>query len=164
MPTFSPLSHTTAVPVPGRRRAGHWKLQAGRALSLYPRERGVLEITLGRVWLTGAAGPGAPVDQVLAAGERLVVEPGRHVVIEPWVGADWPAVAFCWDAAVAPCAAPLSAQWERTVALPLRELAQALACVGRALATATGAAGRLLAGLVRFALAPRVPQPGCGGG
>ncbi|NUN59827.1 MAG: hypothetical protein HUU13_01740, partial [Burkholderiaceae bacterium] len=52
MSSLSPLSHPTAAPTPGRALAGHWKLPAGRVLSLYPRERSVLEITLGRVWLT----------------------------------------------------------------------------------------------------------------
>lgn len=102
MSSLSPLSHPTAAPTPGRALAGHWKLPAGRVLSLYPRERSVLEITLGRVWLTGADGPGPGADHVLAAGERLVVEPGRHVVIEPWAGAGWPAAAFRWDASAGP--------------------------------------------------------------
>ena len=164
MSSLSPLSLPTAAPTHGRALAGHWKLPAGRVLSLYPRERSVLEITLGRVWLTGADGPGPGADHVLAAGERLVVEPGRHVVIEPWAGAGWPAAAFRWDAAPAPHAVPLSAQWERGVALPLRDLSQALGCLGRAVAMAAGAAGRLFAGLARYALAPRVPQTGCGGG
>lgn len=115
MSSLSPLSHPTAAPTPGRALAGHWKLPAGRVLSLYPRERSVLEITLGRVWLTGADGPGPGADHVLAAGERLVVEPGRHVVIEPWAGAGWPAAAFRWDAAAAPMPCPCrrngSAAW-----------------------------------------------------
>ena len=33
-----------------------------------------------------------------------------------------------------------------------------------AVAMAAGAAGRLFAGLARYALEPRVPQTGCGGG
>ena len=165
MSTSSLLPSSPAC-VPGRTLAGHWKLQAGRALSLYPRERGVLEITLGRVWLTVPDGEGASADHVLAAGERLVVEPGSHVVIEPWACTGWPAAAFHWDVAQAPqapqaCAAAAPADWERGVAQPLRELAQALAGAGRA-------SVRVLAGLWGWVGLPahaggrgRVP---CGGG
>src|SRR3990167_6857716 len=163
-----PLYRRCRTPPPLPRPAARWRAtgscQPGVVLSLCPREPTVLEITLGRVGLTGADGPGPGADHVLAAGERLVVEPGRHVVIEPWAGAGWPAAAFRWDAAAAPHAVPLSAQWERGVALPLRDLSQALGCLGRAVAMAAGAAGRLFAGLARYALAPRVPQTGCGGG
>jgi len=161
MNTAIPLSSSPVLPAAGRVPAGHWKLQAGRALSLRPRERGVLEIALGRAWVTVAGGPCASADHVLAAGERLVVEPGRHVVIEPWAGAGWPAVAFRWDVApVAPAvAAPAPADWERGVAQPLRELAQALAGVGRA-------AVRVVAGFAAWA--GRLPQalalPGGRGG
>lgn len=155
-PSFSPVRSVVGL-VP----AGQWKLPAGRALSLRPRERAVLEITLGRVWVTQAGGTRcASTDHVLAAGEHMVVEPGRHVVIEPWACAGWPAAAFHWDAAPAPGAAtvPASAQWERGVAAPLRELAQALA-------TAGDAAARAIAGLARYALTPQDGRGGtpCGG-
>lgn len=161
MNTAIPLSSPSVLTAAGRVPAGQWKLPAGRALSLYPSERGVLEIALGRAWVTVAGAHCASADHVLAAGERLVVEPGRHVVIEPWAGPGWPAMAFRWDA-VAPkqprvTAAP--ADWERGVAQPLRELAQALAGVGRA-------AVRVVAGFAAWA--GRVPQaltlPGGRGG
>lgn len=123
-PSSSPVRSVVGL-VP----AGQWKLPAGRALSLRPRE-------------------------------RMVVEPGRHVVIEPWAGAGWPVAAFQWGAAPAPGAAtvPASAQWERGVAAPLRELAQALA-------TAGDAAARAIAGLARYALTPQAGRGGtpCGG-
>jgi len=156
-----PLSSSPVQPAPGHVPAGQWKLPAGRALSLYPREHGVLEITLGRVWVTQAGRHCASSDQVLAAGERLRVEPGRHVVIEPWAGAGWPAAAFRWDAVPVAQAgvAPAPADWERGVAQPARELAQALAGVGRA-------AVRVAAGFAAWA--GRVPQalalPGARGG
>lgn len=150
-----PLSLSPVPSAPGRVLAGHWKLPAGRALSLYPREHGVLEITLGRVWVTQAGRCGASADHVLAAGERLRIEPGRHVVIEPWAGAGWPAAAFCWDAGLAPepCAAPAPTDWDRSVAQPARELAQALA--GAALAAA-----QVVRGLVRWAAG--MPGGRCG--
>ena len=148
----------------GRAAAGCWKLVTGRALSLRPRRRSVLEIAQGSVWLTlgGSRGglPGAVADQVLVAGECLVVEAGQHVVIEDWSlpgAAD--AVAFHWSEAVAeaPQAASAAARdWECGVVQPLRDLAQALGQGGRALGTAVAAAlaagGRFMAGLARFAL------------
>ena len=155
-----PLSSSPVRSVAGQVPAGQWKLPAGRALSLRPRERAVLEITLGRVWVTQAGARCASTDHVLAAGERLVVEPGRHVVIEPWAGAGWPVAAFHWDPAPSPGAAavPASAQWERGVAAPLRELAQALAAAG-------DAAARVIAGMARYALTPQAGRGGtpCGG-
>jgi|GEM_PF-3862481 len=153
----SSLLPSSLASVRGRAQAGHWKLPAGRALSLYPRERGVLEITLGRVWITAPDIHGASVDQVLVAGERLVVRPGVHVVIEPWGCAGWPAAAFRWDRVPS----PVRADWERSVAQPARELAQALA-------GAAHAGVRVLAGLWDWAGLPA--QPGgrggvpCGGG
>ncbi|WP_051249069.1 DUF2917 domain-containing protein [Acidovorax sp. JHL-9] len=124
-----PLSASAVLSDASRVPARQWKLPAGRALSLYPRERGVLEITLGRAWVTQSGARCASTDHVLAVGERLVLEPGRHVVIEPWAGPGWPAAAFRWEAA-ALVRAP--ADWERGVAQPARELAQALAGAGRA--------------------------------
>jgi len=161
MNTAIPQSSLSVLSAADRVSAGHWKLQAGRALSLHPRERGVLEIALGRAWVTVAGAHCASADHVLAAGERLVVEPGHHVVIEPWAGSGWSAVAFRWDAApvATAVAAPAPTDWERGVAQPARELAQALAGVGRA-------AARVVAGFVAWA--GRVPRalalPGGRGG
>lgn len=143
----------------GRRRAaGCWKLTAGQALSLHPRTPGVLEIAQGRVWLTvrsmpGAGQPAAEADQVLQAGERIALAAGQHVVIEAWAprGAAPEGVAFEWQASARP-----RAEWECSVAQPLRELLQALGeggrAVGQAGAQVLGAAGRLALGMARFAL------------
>lgn len=169
----------------GRSAAGCWKLAAGRALSLHPRhprQRSVLEIAQGRVWLTvspaspwhsrqsAAAAASAAVDQVLQAGERLTIEPGQHVVMEAWSqsgeGPNADAVAFRWDrapaAAWAPSLAGLQAHtsaasdWECGVVQPLRDLVHALGQGGRAVGTAladmAAAGGRFAAGLARFAL------------
>ena len=137
------------APRAGRTAAGCWKLTAGTALSLHPRQRGVLEVAQGRVWLTASGS----ADYVLLAGERWVVEAGQHVVLEAWspAGAASEPVAFRWDVAAAPLAA---AEWEQGVAQPLRDLLQAVA-------DALAAGGRLAAGLGRFVLhrmAP--PRPG----
>ena len=152
---------------PGRMAAaGCWKLAPGRALSLQPRQHGVLEIAQGRVWVTlsgstPAAAAECPVDHVLEAGGRLAVAAGQHLVMEAWCHPGAPAggVAFDWtvQAALADALAPSrGAQWERTVVQPLRELGQALGqgagALGRAGSQAAGAAGRLVLGLGRFAL------------
>jgi len=72
----------------GRVLAGSWKLDAGRAITLNPRERSVLEISQGRVWLSVGARPGQPdqatEDIVLLQGQTLVIEPGQRVVMESW--------------------------------------------------------------------------------
>lgn len=151
------------APVAGRVLAGSWKLDAGRAITLNPRERSVLEISQGRVWLSVSARPGqqdqATEDIVLVRGQTLVIEPGQRVVMESWYlrGGAPNAVAFCWDTApAAALVADPAVDWERGVAQPLRELVCALGqggrAMGAALAATLGASGRLAAGLVRFAL------------
>ena len=175
-----PLDHVDGA---GRRAAaGCWKLASGRALSLRPRQHSVLEIAQGRAWVTvGDSGRWRPgparatgADLVLQAGERLAVEPGRHVVIEAWSPADADphaagATAFLWD--IAPVAATATAgmraggdpqgrtaagaEWECAVAQPLRDLTRALAqggrAVGHAVADVAMAGGRLAWGVARFA-------------
>lgn len=150
----------------GRSVAGCWKLPASRALSLHPRTPGVLQIAQGRVWLTlagapSAARPPAEADQVLRAGESIAIAAGQHVVIEAWAlqGASPDGVAFEWKAAAQAAAAQAprpGAEWECSVAQPLRELVQALGQGGRAVAQAgaqaLGAGGRLARGIARFAL------------
>lgn len=157
------------APAAGRVLAGNWKLDAGRAITLHPRERSVLEISQGRVWLSVGAKPGQPErgteDIVLVRGQTLVIEPGQQVVMESWYlhGGAPGAVAFCWDAApVAALVADPAVDWELGVAQPLRDLVCALGqggrAVGAAVAATLGASGRLAAGLVRFALHRIAPQ------
>ncbi|MDH4418201.1 MAG: DUF2917 domain-containing protein [Acidovorax sp.] len=161
----------------GRSAAGCWKLTPGRALSLHPRERGVLEIAQGRVWLTlsGALPSHQPadlpadwvpgvVDHLLQPGDCLDIAAGQHVVMESWSPAGLPGedVAFHWHGAAATGPAQgqralrPAAEWECGVVLPLRDLVQALAQGGRAVglagAQALGAGGRLVLGFARFAL------------
>lgn len=54
-PLVPPLQPCAQPSVHRRAAAGCWRLAPGRALSLKPRESGVLRIAQGRVWLTGAA-------------------------------------------------------------------------------------------------------------
>lgn len=167
--------------VAGRSAAGCWKLTTGRALSLHPRERSVLEIAQGRVWLTLSGtlprhlpadlpadlptdGAFGAADHLLQAGDRLDIAAGQHVVMEVWTPAGLPGedVAFHWHGAPAPvpaqgrCALRPGAEWECGVVQPLRDLVQALAQGGRAVglagAQALGAGGRLVLGIARFAL------------
>ena len=134
----------------GRTAAGAWKLAAGRALSLHPQRQSMLTLAQGRVWLT-LGGPDA-ADHVLQAGDRLHIAPGQRVVMEAWgLAGSTEGVAFDWDGAVVATAPRAGAEWECSVAQPLRDLAHALA-------QALGAGGRLAAGVTRFALLKIAPQ------
>lgn len=159
-PLVPPLQPCAQPSVHRRAAAGCWRLAPGRALSLKPRESGVLRIARGRVWLSGAA---PAQDLVLQAGDALAVAVGQHVVLEPWAlpgagDADAP-VLFQWDPVAVPPhhhRARAARDWELGVVLPLQELVRALAGAGRAVGAAavqvTAAAGRLGAGLAGFAL------------
>lgn len=125
---------------------GAWKLAARKALSLRPREAGVLTVVRGRAWITagGATGlsPEDSGDHVLAAGQRLMVPGGSHVVLEAWKDEDaffdWqPQAALAWASAPA-AVTPREAVWQ-----PLADLRQAGWLAARAI-------GRLGAGLVRL--------------
>ena len=77
--------------------AGCWKLAPGQALSLRPRVAGVLRIRQGRAWATlgerpRGHGPDAG-DYFLLPGEQLLVQPGRHLVLE---SLDQGALGFEW--------------------------------------------------------------------
>lgn len=127
---------------------GAWKLAARKALSLRPREACVLTVVRGRAWVTagGATGlaPDDSGDHVLAAGQRLLVPGGSHVVVEAWKDEDtffdWqPQAALVWAPAAAPAAVtPREAVWQ-----PLVDLRQAGGLAARSM-------GRLGAGLVRL--------------
>ena len=140
MNDFSDLSLLQAIDVRSLQvagLAGCWKLDAGRAITLNPRERSVLEISQGRVWLAVGARPGqadqGTQDMVLVRGQSLVIEPGQQVVMESWYlrGGAPGAVAFCWDSvpATSPAADP-ALDWELGVAQPLRDWSARLARAG----------------------------------
>lgn len=131
--------HQSAAPT-----AGAWKLGAGRAITLQPREAGLLRISQGSVWATGdGPHPGPLNDQgdfVLHAGAHLPLRRGQRVVLEDF-DRRLPAF-FIWE--------PLPEREAR------REQAAALAQPAEdlrlAVALGASAAGRLLsalAGLVR---------------
>ncbi|MBP3981700.1 MAG: DUF2917 domain-containing protein [Gammaproteobacteria bacterium] len=157
------LQQSVQASLAGCAAAGGWKLAAGQAVSLRTNTPGVLEIARGRVWLTLGGSfnhlPGAAVDHVLHAGERLAIAPGQQVVMEAWNpsgGGD--VAAFRWEAGTAPAKAPAASavarDWENGVVQPLRDLVHALAqgrrAMGAAVVNVAGAGGRCAAGLARF--------------
>jgi hypothetical protein len=126
------------------RLPGTWKLQAGRAVTLRPREDGRLKVAHGQLWAT-YDGPHRGArnnlgDHVLGLGEGLQLRAGERVVIEPWSGHE--PVYFSWD----PVALPQTAG-----RLNFAGLVQPLADLRLALALGADATGRLLGGMARLA-------------
>lgn len=123
--------------------AGCWKLGAGRALTLRPREAGTLRIAAGRAWVT----VDAPVrerfdlegDHVLVAGASMPLPRGARVVVEAWEVAGGEPVMFDW----VPQVRAATTRWQREVRQPLSDLGQALGAAGVAFA-------RLLGGLLAY--------------
>lgn len=139
MPSDPKLPQSLGAPALAR----YWKLAPQRALSLHPREAGVLSIAQGQVWAT-LQGP-HPVrgkdagDRCLQAGQQLKVSAGQHLVMESLDGAP---VYFDWTPALSPRRLPRS-RWNEAVVQPLRDLRQALWL-------AAGALVRLLIGLAGY--------------
>jgi hypothetical protein len=76
-----------------------WKLDAGHATTLQPRQPGVLRVTQGRLWAT-VDGPHAGHtsvlgDHVLQVGDQFTLQPGQRMVVEP-LDAGGP-VYFVWE-------------------------------------------------------------------
>lgn len=115
---------------------GFWKLAPGRTLSLQPRNAGLLRVAQGQVWVTlGVQQHGAGNelgDYFLRAGEQLTVNPGQHLVLEPFERADQQAVFFEWTPSIE-TTSTLSVRNASAVTQPLRELGLALGMVGTAL-------------------------------
>ncbi len=141
--------------------AGSWSLSSGRAVTLQDAHAAVLRITHGRVWATVDGPHAGPAnnqgDIFLKAGERLTLQPGQRVVIEPWSASANEAVYFAWDAAPAVPLLTLQRQarsgsrMQAAVLCPLRDF-------GLALKMAAQALGRLvwgIAGLSEFLVAGR---------
>jgi hypothetical protein len=141
----------------GQALPGCWKLGADRAVTLCPREDGILRIAHGRLWVTldgPRVGSGNDSgDHFLNAGEELVLQRGQRVVMEPW-GLEGQAPAyFTWDPVASLVRSPLRAasRWQLSVVQPLADLRLALVL-------GAGAVGRLVFGLVGVATDLVVPR------
>lgn len=132
-----------------------WKLDAGHATTLQPRQPGVFRVAQGKIWAT-MDGPhtGHTMvlgDHILQAGDSLTLQVGQRMVVESWyVGApssQAEAAYFSWEPQNETVwdgrhdAASAGAQWRGGVVQPGRDLALALR-------SALAAAGRLAMGLV----------------
>jgi hypothetical protein len=142
----SPLSHSaTPAALPGT-----WKLRAGRAITLNPREDGVLRVAHGSLWATfdgpHAGLPNALGDHFVEIGDTLRVAAGQRLVLESFSRAA-PAY-FSWDPLAAP--APVPRFGLADALQPLADLRLALLLGARAIA-------RLGAGLGRVAWQALVP-------
>lgn len=130
---------------------GCWKLAANRAITMRPREDGVLRIAHGRVWVT-LEGPHAGFgnesgDHVLAVGQEITLRAGQHAVLEAWGEANAAPAYFAWDPVPARVPHPVRelGHWQLAVAQPLADLRAAFGL-------ALGASGRLVSGIGGFAL------------
>jgi hypothetical protein len=107
---------------------GSWKLMAGRALTLWPREAAQLCAVHGGLWITlDGQLPGVPHglgDHFLAAGESFTVPAGQRAVIEPWGVAPDAQTYFSWDfvaARFSPSVLPFR-RWQPNLLQPLAAL------------------------------------------
>jgi hypothetical protein len=146
-----------------------WKLDAGHATTLQPRQSGVFRVTQGKVWATlDGPHPGHTMvlgDHVLEAGDSLTLQPGQSLVVETWtLGAQArqaEAAFFSWEPQTETVwdghheAASAGAQWRGGVVQPGRDLAlalrSALAAVGRLVIGLVGLGDTLVAGRGRTA-------------
>lgn len=128
-PETQPLEAHAAV-------SGCWSLMPGTALSLLPREAGVLRIASGRVWAT-VDGPhtvhgNESGDHFLAAGQVLTVRGGQHLVFESWNSVPGSPVYFDWTPVAVEFAAPAT-NWQVSVVRPAHDLGHAMVATGQAL-------------------------------
>ena len=133
------------------RLPGTWRLEPARAVTLRPREDGVLRIAHGGVWVTFDGPHAGPLndlgDRVLGAGEQLRVRAGRRVVLEP-VDRTAPAY-FSWDFAMAP----------EPVREPQLAVAQSWSDLQLAVVLGVRAGGRLVAAVIGLAAGALLPRP-----
>lgn len=113
-----------------------WKLMPGRAISLQPREAGVLRIAQGQVWATFDGphlGHGNELgDHFLQAGQTLAVCAGQRLVFEPWGKVGAAPVYFEWTRLSTADTVRVS-RWNAAVLQPLHDGGRAWLMAGRAL-------------------------------
>lgn len=136
---------------PSPRLPGTWKLDQGRAITLRPREDGVLKIAHGQVWLTFDGPHRGPMndfgDRLLGVGERVRVRAGARLVLE---SADRRApVYFSWD----------FVPQEQAQAAPAQAVSQSWDDLCDALGLGLRAGWRLAGALVRLAVRGVFPRP-----
>lgn len=141
-------SRSVAAPAPAFGITGSWKLLAGRAITLRPREPGQLRATHGGIWLTGGSVSG---DHFIGHGQGFALRAGEEVVIEPWNPGQRAASSyFSWEPQAA---AQMSASSRRQQALEadlhglLDDLRAAVGGLRAPLALALAAALRLARGV-----------------
>ncbi|WBY03610.1 DUF2917 domain-containing protein [Ramlibacter tataouinensis] len=133
---------------------GTWRLDAGRAVTLRPREDSLLRVAGGGIWLTFDGPHAGPLndlgDRVLAAGQQVRVRAGQRLVLES--NQRRAPAFFSWD--LAPQVQEVRVPRRQAVAQSWRELHGALVLAGQA-------GWRLLAALAGLALggARSRPQP-----
>ena len=138
---IAPTPRNTTPVLPGT-----WKLVAGRAITLNPRDDAVLRIAHGRVWVTfdtQQVGHGNELgDYFLSAGDQVTVQGGQRAVIESWGANPQETAYFRWDALPMSVRSPVrvASRWQLAVVQPLVDLRLALGLAG-------GALGRLALGL-----------------
>ena len=150
--TASQAQQSMSLGQANKAAAGGWTLDAARAAAICPRKPSVLQITRGQAWVT-LTGPHAGHgnergDVFLQAGESLHIPAGQRVVLESLGKPGAEPVRFDWVPAAVPTG---SVQYQQAVAQPLSDLLQSLH-------SAAGAAGRLVAGMGRFALYSIAPR------
>ncbi|MBA3771117.1 MAG: DUF2917 domain-containing protein [Ramlibacter sp.] len=151
----------TQQSLPARALPGTWRLVAGRALTLQPREPGLLRVAHGQMWVTYDGPHGGPAndlgDHVIGAGGHLRLRAGERVVVEPWDGQS--SAYFSWDPL--PVRTGLDALRTARVLLPLSDLRLALglaaAAAARLASGLAGLAGDLITGRCREGLADCAP-------
>ena len=86
---------------------GFWKLPARSAMTLKPRQAGILQVGHGQIWATSDGPHSGPPndlgDRIIGTGDQLALAPGERVVVEAW-SARSPAY-FSWDPAPQSCRA-----------------------------------------------------------
>ena len=125
--------------------AGTWKLAAGRAVTLQPRESGTVRVAHGSVWATSDGPHGGALndsgDRFLHAGGTLALQRGQRLVIEAVDRGQ--SAYFSWEPA------PELA----TERVQVAALVQPVQDLRAAVLLGVDAAGRLLWALARLAFA-----------